>query len=239
MKINCLIVDDERPALQLLSAYLDKIPHLQLIDTCESGLEALTILQKDTIDLLLLDVQMPHLTGLELLQSLTRPPVVILTTAHREFAVEGFELDVADYLVKPFSFNRFVKAINKATKRLQPKKEKAKLTNPKEASQSERSLFIKTAHKIEQLSLEDILYLESMREYIRIHTKEKRYLVHQTMNNMEEKLSDARFIRVHRSYLIAFDRIDSIQGNTLKINGQVIPIGGSYRKAFFEQIKLF
>lgn len=244
MKYNCVIVDDERPALKLLTAYIKKLPHLELVASCEDAFEAIAALQNHHVDILFLDIHMPELTGIELLQSLKQKPQVIMTTAYREYAVEGFEMEVTDYLVKPFSFERFLQAVNKATQNLNNEK------NPKTNSSSNETLsdisdkkqdthfFVKTNHKMEKVPLAEILYIESMREYVSIQLKSRRFVVHQTMNAMEEKLQLPDFMRVHRSYIIGLNHIQTIIGNVLNINGKEIPIGGSYRKSFFDQIEM-
>ncbi|MEM8528776.1 MAG: LytTR family DNA-binding domain-containing protein [Bacteroidota bacterium] len=241
MNYKCLIVDDERPALKLLTAYISKLPHLELIATCENAMEALAALQRQPIDLLFLDIQMPELTGLDLLKVLQNKPQVILTTAYREYAVEGFALQVTDYLVKPFSLERFIQAVNKATAQidLATAKNSTSSTEEQQPIKTARDhFFVRTNYKMTRIDFEDILYLESMREYVAIHAKNHRYVVHQSMNTMQSKLPASLFMRVHRSYLIALKAIKSIHGNTITIKEKQIPIGTSYRKSFFEVIEL-
>lgn len=240
MKYNCLIVDDERPALKLLAAYLEKLPNLNLIASCENGLEAITAIQENTIDILYLDIQMPEFTGLDLLKQLSEKPQVILTTAYREYAVEGFALDVTDYLVKPFSLARFIQATNKATNNIN---QRAKLqsisTTPLlQPTATQDHFYVRTNHKMEKVVIQDILYIESMREYVSIHTNDRRYLVHGTMNRMEKELSSKHFARIHRSYIISLEHIKSITGNLVTIADKNIPVGASYRPAFFARINL-
>jgi len=238
MKYNCLIVDDERPALKLLVAYIAKLPHLHLAASCENAMQAIAALQANKIDLLFLDIQMPDLTGLELLKVLKEKPQIILTTAYREFAVEGFALDVTDYLVKPFSFERFVQAVNKGTEQINQKISKpssAKIA-PNTAVENDH-FFVRTNYKMERVKLKEILYVESMREYVSIHIKDRRYVTHQTMNRMEEELPAGQFIRVHRSFIVGLNHIQAINGNMVIIEKKEIPIGGNYRKTFFEKVK--
>ncbi|HFA50530.1 MAG TPA: response regulator transcription factor [Bacteroidetes bacterium] len=239
MKYNCLIVDDERPALKLLAAYIAKLPHLQLTASCENAMQAIAALQEYKIDLLFLDIQMPDLTGLELLKVLKEKPQVVLTTAYRDYAVEGFALDVTDYLVKPFSFERFVQAVNKGTEQINQKTSKPSPAKaaPDIAVESDH-FFVRTNHKMEKVELKEILYVESMREYISIYTKDRRYVTHQTMNKMAGELLADKFMRVHRSYIVGLSHINAINGNMIVIADKNIPIGASYRKAFFEQVKL-
>ena len=253
MKYNCIIVDDERPALKLLTAYLNKLPHLNLIASCENAFEALAALQNDNVDIVFLDIHMPEFTGIELLQTLKQKPQVIMTTAYREYAVEGFEMEVTDYLIKPFSFERFLQAVNKATQNIKienslTQNKNTVLDESENVVPSQKTIlgtdrhdgyfFVKTNNKMEKVPLQDILYIESMREYVSIHSSSRRFVVHQTMNSMADKLTLPDFIRVHRSYIIGLNHIQSITGNVLDIEGKKIPIGGSYRKAFFEQIDL-
>ena len=243
MKYKCLIVDDERPALKLLAAYIAKLPNLELVASCENALQALSELQKNKIDLLFLDIQMPELTGLDLLKALKDKPQVILTTAYRDFAVEGFALDVTDYLVKPFALERFVQAVNKAIDQIQLAQKSMShiavnhfpnvATTPSEAY-----FFVRTNHKMEKVKLAEIKYVESMREYVAIFTSNRRFVIHKSMNFMEQELPKNEFIRVHRSYIVNLDFIENIQGNTIEIVGKKIPIGASYRKTFFEKIEL-
>ncbi|MDW3651994.1 MAG: LytTR family DNA-binding domain-containing protein [Bacteroidia bacterium] len=238
MPYSCLIVDDERPALKLLEAYINKLPHLELKAACESGLDALAVLQQEEIDLFFLDIQMPELTGLELLRSLRKRPQVILTTAYRDFAVEGFELDVTDYLLKPFSFERFMQAVNKAVGLMQPKEKAASIVPEPVSAESNEQLFLRTNYKMEKVDPLNILFVKGEREYVSVHTDERKFLINQTLNKMEDELGGDRFMRVHRSFIINMDHVHTISGNTVRIGEQEIPIGASYKKKFFERIKL-
>ncbi len=242
MTYTCLIVDDERPALKLLAAYIDKLPHLTLMDSCEDALQAMAALQKHQVDILFLDIQMPGFTGLELMRVLKEKPQIILTTAYREFAVDGFALDATDYLVKPFSFERFSQAVNKATDLINLRKgtNHGIRTVPISPTQSKAPsfFFAKTHHKLEKIAVEDIRYVESLREYAAVHTEEKRFVVSQTMKTIEAELPADQFIRVHRTYIVAIAHIKEIYGNTIVVDGKEIPIGGSYKKDFFEKVRL-
>lgn len=185
---------------------------------------------------------MPELTGLDLLKILKNSkPQVILTTAYREYAVEGFALDVTDYLVKPFSFERFTQAVNKATEQINLRNTSSPLPSPvidnKETVTTDH-FFVRTNYKMEKVQISEILYIESMREYVAIHTAQRRYVTNQTMNKMEEELPVDQFMRVHRSYIVALSQIQSINGNVISIGEKEIPVGTSYRKRFFEQVKL-
>jgi DNA-binding LytR/AlgR family response regulator len=239
MKYNCLIVDDERPALKLLKAYIDKLPHLNLSVSCENAMQAISALQQHQIDILFLDIQMPDLTGLDLLKVLKIKPQVVLTTAYRKYAVEGFELDVTDYLVKPFSFDRFVQASQKAIERIQDKR--TPIIQPSRTSKIPKQddhFFVRTNYKMEKIEFKNIRFIKSMREYISIHTSSQRFLVNQTMNKMEMELPNDQFIRVHRSFIVSLAYVQKIEGNQIVMKEEKIPVGASYRKAFFDKIRL-
>lgn len=243
MEYTCLIVDDERPALKLLKAYLEKLPHVTLVAACEDALQALAALQQHSVDLLFLDIQMPSFTGLELLRVLKDKPQVILTTAYRDFAVEGFALDATDYLVKPFSFERFAQAVNKATEQINLQRASvppvvSQSPSPQPSPHQQDHFFARTHYKLEKVAFDAVLYVESLREYAAIHTAEKRYVVSQTMRIIEAELPTDRFVRVHRSYIVALSHIQEIYGNTIVVHNKDIPIGGSYRQAFFERVRL-
>lgn len=249
-RFHCLIVDDERPALQLLTAYLKKMPQLTLVSSCENAMDALAVLQSQAIDILFLDIQMPEFTGLDLLRMLPRQPQVILTTAYREYAVEAFTLEITDYLVKPFSFERFVKATNKAINNI--RKERVALgstlpsnfpgrTTEKPAQSNVVPIdhfFVRTNHKMEKVVVSEIRYVESMREYSSIHTAGRRFIINNSMQRIIDELPTSKFLRVHRSFIVGLDYIEGIKGNTIVLKDKEIPIGASYRKAFFAKVKL-
>ena len=244
-KYQCLIVDDERPALQLLTAYLQKMPQLELVGSCENAMDALAQLQSKSVDILFLDIQMPEFTGLDLLKMLTNRPQVIMTTAYREYAVEGFQLEVTDYLVKPFSFERFVQATNKAINRIVQNSQSAATGTAPEVQKTEGDspteldhFFVRTNHKMEKVVVNEIRYVESMREYIAIYTQERRFVINNSMQRIIDELPASKFMRVHRSFIVSLDQIEGIKGNTIVLADKEIPIGTSYRKAFFERIKL-
>lgn len=243
MQYRCLIVDDERPALKLLTAYLEKIPHLELVAACENGMEAMGVLQREHVDILFLDIQMPDFTGLDLLRSLQRKPQVILTTAYRDYAVEGFALSATDYLVKPFSLERFLQGVNKAIEQIKLKQTNVdpiipKATDTTAADQPEDDhFFVRTNYKMEKIVFADIQYVESMREYVAIHTHEKRYVIHQTMTNMEKELPATMFMRIHRSYIVNTKLIKGVNGNQVIIADQQLTIGASYRQTFFDSLR--
>lgn len=226
MKTSCLIVDDEPLAQDVLDSYIKQTPQLSLIGTCNNAIEALEKMKQNQVDLIFLDIQMPEITGIDFLKSLKDPPMVIFTTAYQDYAVEGFELNAIDYLLKPFSYDRFAKAVKKA-------EELSKLKEEHEQREDDY-IFIKSDQKLQKVYYDDILYIEALADYVKIHTPEKRYITLQTMKNMEEKLPDKFFKRVHRSYIVALDKIMSIVGSSVEVSEQRIPIGKNYKDAFFE-----
>jgi DNA-binding LytR/AlgR family response regulator len=228
-KINCLIVDDEPLAQDVLDSYVKNIPQLNPVGICNNAIEALEKMKHNRVDLIFLDIQMPEITGIDFLKSLKDPPMVIFTTAYQNYAVQGFELNAIDYLLKPFSLDRFKKAVHKA--------EELMLMKQDFSSRDDDYIFIKSDQKLQKVSYNDILFIEALADYVKIHTPEKRYITLQTMKNMEEKLPDKYFKRVHRSFIVALDKIISIVGGNVEINDQRIPIGKNYKEGFYEALK--
>ena len=230
MKIKCLIVDDEQHARRLLADYLSKMPEMELARECKNAMEAIQILREGNIDLMLLDIQMPDLTGVELLRSLSKKPVVIFTTAYKEYALEGYELDVVDYMLKPIAFERFVQGINKAARFIQLKKSNkdpdtvvANLSTP-----SPEIINLKADYKIYRVRVDDILYIEGLKEYVTFYTTSRKYIVLESLKRLEETLPQEKFKRVHKSYIVNVHMIDALYGNMLEIGKTEIPIGKSY-----------
>jgi DNA-binding LytR/AlgR family response regulator len=228
-KINCLIVDDEPLAQDVLDSYVKNIPQLNPVGTCNNAIEALEKMKHNRVDLIFLDIQMPEITGIDFLKSLKDPPMVIFTTAYQNYAVQGFELNAIDYLLKPFSIERFKKAVHKAEELMQMKQDFN--------TRDDDYIFIKSDQKLQKVSFNDILFIEALADYVKIHTPEKRYITLQTMKNMEEKLPDKYFKRVHRSFIVALDKIVSIVGGNVEISDQRIPIGKNYKEGFYEALK--
>jgi len=233
--IRCLVVDDEPLALDILEDYISKVPFLELVKTTTSAIEGLSLVQNDGIDLVFLDVQMPELTGLQFLKIMNGKCDVILTTAYSEYALEGYELDVTDYLLKPIAFDRFYKAAQKV---LQQKQNSSPLPLPDNlmASTPHNFIFVKTEHKIQKIYLDDILYIEGLKDYISIFTKSERVITLQNMKKMEDALPTGRFVRVHKSYIVALDKIDSIERSRIQITDKIIPVGDTYREYFFKLV---
>ncbi|KAB2913790.1 MAG: response regulator transcription factor [Bacteroidetes bacterium] len=229
MTVSCLIVDDEPLAQDILDSYVKKTPQLNLVGICSNAIEALEKMKHNQVDLIFLDIQMPEITGIDFLRSLKDPPMVIFTTAYQNYAVEGFELNAIDYLLKPFSQDRFLKAVRKAEELFVLKNE--------HSQREDDYIFIKSDQKLQKVSYNDILFVEALADYVKIHTPEKRYITLQTMKNMEEKLPERYFKRVHRSFIVALDKIITIVGGNVEINGQKIPIGKNYKEGFYDALK--
>jgi len=236
MKLNCVIVEDEPLARNLMVEYVRKVPSLNLIEACSSPLMALEVLRKNTIDLLFLDVQMPELTGISLLKVLKNKPLVILTTAYSEYALEGYELDVADYLLKPITFERFLRSVDKVVQRLEVQKPPAvveKLPIPAEQS----FVFVKDGTKLVKVVFDDILYMEGLKDYVTIHTKQQKIVSLQRLKTLEEQLPSDKFIRIHNSFIVALQAIEIVHKNNVQIKGALLPIGETYKKSFREIIE--
>ena len=233
--IRCLVVDDEELARTLLENYIARVPGLEPIAFCANPLEAMNILRKETVDLLFLDIQMPELTGIEFLRTLQQKPVVVFTTAYADYALEGYSLDVTDYLLKPFSFERFLQAVNKAGAALQAK---TAAPAPQSGSQLPEKdyLLIKADHKVHRIKYGDIIYIQSMREYVAFHTDNGRILSLNSLKQLEEELPPERFIRVHKSYMVAIGRINTMEGNLLHVGKEKIPVGANYRDALVKRV---
>lgn len=240
--IRCLVVDDEELARALLGNYIGRLPHLQLAASCANPLEALAVLQQQPVDLLFLDIQMPELTGIEFLRTLPRKPVVIFTTAYAEYALEGYALDVTDYLLKPFSFERFLQAVNKAIARIQAKPANPPTISPATAPPPETPepakdyLLVKADHKVHRLRYDDILYIQSMREYAAFYTSSGRILSLNALKTLEETLPPERFIRIHKSYIVAIAKIDALEGNMVQVGKEKLPVGANYREELVRRV---
>jgi DNA-binding LytR/AlgR family response regulator len=235
--IRCLIVDDEHLALHILEDYMAKVPFLELIRSTTNPIEALTLVQQGNIDLVFLDVQMPELTGIQFLKIANGKTKVILTTAYPQYALEGYELDVIDYLLKPIAFDRFFKSVQKAQGIINPAaKVEVKPDAPAQQDFLNDFIFVKTEHKIQKVYLKDILYIEGLKDYISIFTPAERIITLQGMKKMEDALPQKYFMRVHKSYIISINKIDSIERSRIWIGEKIIPIGDTYREEFFKLI---
>jgi two-component system LytT family response regulator len=234
--IRCLVVDDEPLALDILEDYIKKVPFLTLVKTTTSAIEGLSLVQSGAVDLVFLDVQMPELTGIQFLKIINGKCDVILTTAYSQYALDGYDLDVVDYLLKPIAFDRFYKAAQKV---LQSKgNNHSSVPELQSAQQNNHDfIFVKTEHKIQKIYLDNILYIEGLKDYISIFTSTERIITLQNMKKMEESLPPKSFIRVHKSYIISIGKIESIERSRIQIGDKIIPIGDTYRDYFFKQIE--
>lgn len=222
--VRCLIVDDEPLAVELVASYCARVPQLSVVATCSSAVEASRVLRQQPVDLLFLDIKMPQLLGTDFLRSLLDPPKVILVTAYREYAFDGFELDIVDYLLKPLSFARFMKGIHKL-ERLLPVHEGEKMeTGPRPF------LYFRVDRESVKVPVDDLLYIESRREYTQLHLANgKKLLVRESISSMEEKLNQHRFIRIHRSFLVTADKVTAIGAAQVRLGTQVLPVGRLYK----------
>lgn len=225
---RCIIIEDEPLALERTKEFVEKVPFLELSATFDNALRGLAYLNANSnVDLLFLDINMDELSGIELLESAKINPQVIITTAYQEYALKGYELNVTDYLLKPFTFNRFLQAVNKAQEKIIQK-------NPIESQRD--FIFIKTENRLEKILLKDIIYIEGMRDYRRIHTVHKKIMTLQNFKELEQLIPSLLVCRVHKSYMVALNRIDAIERSRIMIGDQIIPISDTYKELFFQKI---
>jgi len=232
--ISCVIVDDEPLARSLLKDYVSKIPSLKLVDVCSSPLLAMEVLKANNVDLLFLDIQMPEITGISLLKIMKKKPLVVLTTAYSEYALESYELDVVDYLLKPITFQRFLQAVDKVSSRLQ---QPTALVEKPAPSASQPFIFVKDGTKLVKVKWEDILYIEGLKDYVTIHTRQQKIISLQRLKSLEEQLPSEQFFRIHNSFIVALNAIDAVQKNEVHIGQAVLPISDSYKKSFRDFIE--
>lgn len=226
MKIKCIIVDDEPLAQRVLEKYISSLSSLELLKKCNNALEAVSFLHQNKVDLIFLDIKMPELTGIEFLKTLTHPPDVILTTAYSEYALEGYEYSVTDYLLKPFSFERFLKAVNKV---MVKKEEISHITSTSNDEIVNDFIFLKEDKINHKISFSNIKYIEGCGNYIKVFTVDKSIITAETMTAIEKKLPSDRFLRTHKSYIVSIVKIEQIEGNMVKIGDKRIPISKMYR----------
>lgn len=231
--ITCIAVDDEPLALEVIERFAKKTSMLQLVATFENPLDAVSYLNENEIDLIYLDINMPDLNGISLIKSLQHRPLIVFTTAHAEYALQGYELDVLDYLLKPIEFDRFIATANKAYKRLGLDK---KVEQIEIQDYAKDYLFVKSDTRFFKVNYEDILYIEGMRDYVAIHTAESKILSLMSMSKILEKLPSRDFKRVHKSYIVNLSHISLVQNNRIKLCGREIPISNSYRDEFLKII---
>ncbi len=235
MKISCIIVDDEPLARKLLLEYINKIPVLECIGECSGAMEAMEIVNSRPVDLLFLDIHMPGLTGISLLKVLQKKPLIVFTTAYSEYALEGYELDIVDYLLKPVTLERFLKTIDKVCQRLQgPENSVALLA---QVPGKRNFVFVKDGNKLIRIQWEDIQYIEGLKDYVIIHTNNRKVISLQRMKILEKELPEDEFLRVHNSFIIALKKIDTIYKDQVQIGQVMIPVGETYKKVFRQYIE--
>lgn len=222
MTISCIIVEDEPLAMERTREFVLKVPFLQLLQTFDNGIEALGYLKIEAVDLVFLDIQMDEFSGIHLLESLYHRPAVIITSAFNEYAIKGFDLNVTDYLLKPFTFERFMQAVSKVSDLLKSQKKEV-----------ENFIFVRTEYRLEKILLDNLLFIEGVHDYRQIHTAGKKILTSESFRELELKLPDRQFVRVHKSYLVALDKIESIERDRIRIQKALIPISETYRERFY------
>ena len=230
--MKCIIVDDNMMARMAMKKLVEQVKDLSLVAECENAMEAYNIVNKQPVDILLLDIEMPGMTGIELTKNLgKRSPLIIFTTAKTNYAVDAFELNVVDYLVKPVEPGRFLKAIDRVKEAMESKKEQMQVKD-------KEFVFIKDNGLLKKINADDILYLEAMGDYVKVFTSQKFHIVHATLKSIEEKLPSLKFMRVHRSYIVALNKIDFIEEGIININGTAIPVADAYKTALNNRLNL-
>ncbi len=227
--MRCIAVDDEPLALKIIADFVRKVPFLELVATLPSAIEAAAFIQREPVDLIFLDVDMPHLSGIDFVRTSDRLPQVILTTAYPDYALAGYELDVTDYLLKPFSFDRFFKAVTKAFDVHQLRQ-----TSPEPAAAAPDYVMIRVEYATVRINIADILFVEGLKDYVKIVTDQKNYVTKSSMKNVEDRLPSDRFKRVHRSFIVALNKVEAFENNHLVIGGHRIPLGSNNREEFLE-----
>ena len=225
IKIKCIIIEDEPLAQERVRGYVSKIPNLELIGSFENGIDALFFLKSNEVDLLFLDINIGEFNGIQFAETLKNPIQIIITTAYPEYALKGFDLNVTDYLLKPFTFDRFIQAV-----------ERVQLKPINEVQAPKSYIFIKTEYRLEKVFLNDIVYIEGMRDYRRIHTIDKKIMTLQTFKELVDEIPSSVICRVHKSYMVGIDKIESIERDRIKMMEVLIPISETYKKSFFELI---
>lgn len=239
MTIKCLVIDDERLAREYIKKYISKIPQLELVGEFNSPIKALEIIKNQKIDLLFLDIQMPDITGVEFVKSLNHKPEIVFTTAYHEYALEGFNLNVVDYLLKPFSFERFFQAVNKVTDKLESKNQNRESSDISEKSETiveETYLVIRADRKLYKINFTDINYIEGQKAYVTFHTINKKITALASLKELEDLLPKNQFIRIHKSYIVAIRVILSLEGNLIEVANTKLPVGKSYKE---DVLKIF
>jgi len=238
MKIRCIAVDDEPLALRVIESHVEKLNDVELVAKCSNAVEAFEIVKQKQIDLMFLDIQMPELTGIEFLKSLTNPPLVIFTTAYRNYAIEAFDLDVLDYLLKPISFDRFLKALNKFYSRRQEIKTTPKNLNVDKAPDQDH-IFIKKNKTMVKIHFNEINYIESLKDYVRIHTPAETHFVKYQISQLEQELPEDMFIRVHKSFIVPIGKVSTVSPRAIGIGDEKIPIGRNFKELVLKKLNYY
>lgn len=238
MGLRCIIVDDEPLAREVIESYCARLEDITVVASCTNAMEAFGALQQYApVDVIFLDIQMPKLTGIDFLKSLHHPPKVIFTTAYRDYALESYDLDVVDYLLKPIAFDRFMRALGKVIPTQNPAQEVLPSGTNSSTANQEAYMFLKADKKMVKIYLKDIGFIESLKDYVRVFTPEKVIVSHQTLSYLEEKLPDEEFLRVHKSYLINLNRVEAFSPTILEILGEEIPIGRHYKGTVMQRLQ--
>jgi two-component system LytT family response regulator len=232
MQINCIAIDDEPLALSKLEGFIERIPDLELSRSFDNSLDAMVWLKENHADIIFLDIQMEQLTGIQFLEATATTSKIIITSAYEQYAIKGFDLNVTDYLLKPYSFQRFVQAVNKVMESYSKNAATNLVT-----SGNEGFIFVKTEYRLERVDLDHILYIEGMKDYLRIICTDKKIMTLQSFSKLGESLPSNRFCRVHKSYIVAIDKIKSIERNVIIIGDRRIPVSNSYKESFLSRIK--
>ncbi len=227
MKINCIAIEDEPLALKKITEFIEQVEYLNLLEGFNNAIDAIGFLKKNNVDLIFLDIRMKKLSGIQFLESLHSKPLVIITSAYDEYALKGYELNVADYLLKPFTFERFLKSVDKVYDQL----------TQTITSSNNNFIFVKTEYRIEKIELDEIQFIQGMKDYLQIHTSTKNIMTLQTFKNLLEILPKSDFTRVHNSFIVAISKIENIERNRIQIGKNIIPISDSYKDKFYELLK--
>jgi DNA-binding LytR/AlgR family response regulator len=236
MKLRVLIVDDEPHAIEVIENYLANFSNMELVGRCSNAIQAFQLLQQKQVDLMFLDIKMPGMNGTDLLKSLKNPPKVIFTTAYSEYALDGFELNAVDYLLKPISFDRFLRAIDKIYQ-LNEHKATAVIGHEKPVGDTEAFLYLKVERKTIKINVNDILWIESLRDYVKVITTDNACISKQKISLLEEMLPENKFVRIHRSFIVALSRINSFYSYSVEINGHELPVGRNYKQEMQKRLK--
>lgn len=238
MKISCIAVDDEPFALEKIKGYIQRVETFHLAGVFNNAIDAMAFLNDHTVDVIFLDVQMEELTGIQMIESMAEKPVIILTTAYDKYSIKGYDLNVTDYLLKPYSFQRFLQAVNKTYDALTVRsKSKPTMISNGIGSDEKGFIFVRSEGKLIKVDYDEILFVEGMKDYVRIHTANRRIMTLQRISSLVDSLPDNRFVRIHRSYIVSIDKIDAIQGKSVVVNKETIPIGASFKKHFMYVIE--